>query len=77
MVHMEPTWSPHGVRRDSTGTLYMNLAELPAKESPQRLHNSAGTPHGVQGNSMGEGKVLACKEIGYVPQALREPDIVL
>ena len=58
MVHMVPTWSPHGVHRDSTGTLYMNLAELPAKESPRRLQNSVGTPRGVQGNSMGEGKVL-------------------
>ena len=47
MVHMVPTWSPHGVHRDSTGTLYMNLAEFPAKESPRKLHEDSTTPWGL------------------------------
>ena len=55
------TWCPRGVHADSTGTLYMNLAELPAKESPQRLHEDSTTPCGVYQNSMGEGKVLVTK----------------
>ena len=52
MVHMEPIWSPHGVHWDSTGTLYMNLAELPAKESPQKVHEDSMKTPQLRGDSM-------------------------